>query len=93
MEMSRNKTDKDDAQCIARYCQHLYHLGLTGKALYTPKEPDFERIQFLVTRLEQLNKMRMQENNRLSVSLDKDAVKSVKEMCTFIDKQPVKTQR
>jgi len=93
MEMSRNKTDKADAQCIARYCQHLYHQGLTDKALYTPKEPDFERIQFLVTRLDQLNKMRTQENNRLSVSLDKDAVKSVKEMCTFIDKQLVKTQR
>ena len=92
MEMARNKTDKADAQCIARYCQHLDHQGLTDKALYTPKDPDFERIQFLVTRLDQLNKIRTQENNRLSVSLDKDAVKSVKEMCAFIDKQLTNVQ-
>lgn len=87
MEMSRNKTDKADAQSIARYARHLESQGLPDKALYTPKDPDFERIQFLVTRLDQLNKMRTQENNRIDVSLDKAAVKSVKEMCKFIDKQ------
>lgn len=87
MEMSRNKTDKADAKSIARYVQHLDNQGLTEISLYTPKDPDFERIQFLVTRLDQLNKMRTQENNRLDVSLDKAAARSVKALCAFIDKQ------
>jgi len=92
MEMSRNKTDKADAKSIARYCQHLDNQGLSDKALYTPKDPDFERIQFLVTRLDQLNKMRTQENNRIDVSLDKAVVQSVKAMCRFIDKQLASVQ-
>ncbi len=92
MEMSRNKTDKADAKSIARYVQHLDNQGLSDNALYTPKDPDFERIQFLVTRLDQLNKMRTQENNRIDVSLDKAAVQSVKAMCRFIDKQLISVQ-
>lgn len=87
MEMSRNKTDKADAQSIARYCQHLDHQGNMAKVLYIPKDAEFERVQFLVTRLDQLTKMRSQENNRLDVSLDKAAARSVKAMRTYIDKQ------
>ena len=92
MEMSRNKTDKADSKSIARYAQHLDHQGLCDNALYTLKDADFERIQFLVTRLDQLNKMRTQENNRMDVSLDKAAVQSVKAMCRFIDKQLLSVQ-
>ena len=87
MEMTRNKTDKADAMSIARYCQHLDRQGRANKSLYTPKEADFERLQFLVTRLDQLNKVRSQENNRFDVSLDKAAARSIKAMLTFIDKQ------
>lgn len=90
MEMSRNKTDKADAMSIARYCQYLHDKGNVDKSLFTPRDPAFERVQFLVTRLDQLNKMRSQENNRLDVSLDKSAVRSVAAMLTFIDKQIVK---
>ena len=93
MEMSRNKTDKADAKSIARYAQHLDNQGLSNKALYTPKDPDFERIQFLVTRIDQLNKMRTQEGNRIDVSLDKAAVQSVKAMCRFIDQQLLCVQK
>jgi transposase len=85
MEMARNKTDKADAQSIARYCQHLSDRG--GYALFTPKDGDFERLQFLVTRLDQLETMRTQENNRISVSLDKAAIRSIKAMLAFIEKQ------
>jgi len=65
---------------------------LSNKALYTPKDPHFERIQFLVTRLDQLNKLRTQENNRVDVSLDKAAIRSVKAICKFIDKQLLSVQ-
>jgi transposase len=89
MEMSRNKTDKADAMSIARYCQHLHAKGDVDKSLFTPRCPAFERVQFLVTRLDQLDKMRSQENNRLDVSLDKSAAHSITSMLAFIDKQIV----
>ena len=90
MEMSRNKTDQADAMSIARYCQYLYDKGNIAKSLFTPKDAAFERVQFLVTRLDQLNKMRSQESNRLDVSLDKSAARSVQAMLVFIDKQIIK---
>lgn len=87
MEMARNKTDKADAQSIARYCQYLSDKGEHERQLFNPKDDDFERLQFLVTRLEQLETIRTQENNRLSVSLDKAASRSIKAMLVFIEKQ------
>jgi len=87
MEMVRNKTDKADAMSIARYCQYLFNKGEIDKDLFIPRSAVFERVQFLVTRLDQLSKMKSQENNRLSVSLDKTAAQSVKSMLMSIDKQ------
>jgi len=87
MEMARNKTDKADAQSIARYCQYLSGKGEYESQLFTPKDSEFERLQFLVTRLDQLETMRTQENNRLSVSLDKAATRSIKAILAFIEKQ------
>ena len=89
MEMSRNKTDKADAMSIARYCQYLYDKGNIDKSLFTPRDKAFERVQFLVTRLDQLSKMKSQENNRLDVSLDKSAARSVASMLAFIEKQMI----
>lgn len=87
MEMARNKTDKADAMTIARYCQHLFNQGAIEEKLFTPRPPAFERVQFLVTRLDQLNKLKSQENNRLDVSLDKAAARSIKAILTCINKQ------
>ena len=61
MEMLRNKTDKADAMCIARYCKHLDDKGEITKNLFKPKGEAFEKLQFLITRLEQLDKMTTQE--------------------------------
>ena len=77
MEMARNKTDKADAMSIARYCQYLFNRGGIDKGLFIPRSAAFERVQFLVTRLDQLSKMKSQENNRLGVSLDKAAARSI----------------
>ncbi len=90
MEMSRNKTDKADAQSISRYCKHLDDKGEITKNLFKPKGEAFEKLQFLITRLEQLDKIATQENNRLGVSLDKEAVRSIKSMLSHIDKQIIK---
>jgi transposase len=50
MELNRNKTDKADAQLIARYCEHVVLTGDYKKRSYQPKGADYEAIQRLVTR-------------------------------------------
>jgi transposase len=87
LEMSRNKTDKADAESIARYTQHVFNQGNLEKSLFKPKDECFERLQYLVTRLEQLDKSRTQENNRLKVSQDKGATRSGKRMLKHIKKE------
>lgn len=89
MEMARNKTNKVDAMSIARHCQYLFNRSEIDKGLFIPRSPGFERVQFLVTRLDQLSKMKSQENNRSGVSSDKAAARSIESMLTFIDKQIV----
>jgi transposase len=89
MEMVRNKTDKADAMSITRYCQYLFNRREIDEGLFIPRSPAFERVQFLVTRLDQLSKMKSKENNRSGVSLDKAAASSIESMLTFIDKQIV----
>lgn len=84
MELSRNKTDKADAQLIARYCEHLFSTGDSNKLLYVPKSPDYDALQRLVTRLEQLEKSKAQENNRLEASCNKDTTRSMKRFIRFI---------
>jgi transposase len=89
MEMSRNKTDKADSMSIARYCKHLENNGQIKKSLFTPKSESYEALQYLNTRLEQLDKLRTQENNRLSVSLNKIAKQSVKSVLKSLEKQVI----
>jgi transposase len=93
MEISRNKTDKADAQSIARYCKHLDDQGEITNNLFKPKGEAFEKLQFLITRLEQLDKIATQENNRLGVSLDKEAIRSIKSIISHIDKQIIKIKK
>jgi hypothetical protein len=66
-----------------------YLIEEIDKSLFIPESVAFERVQFLVTRLDQLSKMKSQENNRSGVSLDKAAAESIGSMLTFIDKQIV----
>ena len=93
MEMVRNKTDKADAMSIAGYCKHLDDKGEITKGLFKPKGEAFEKLQFLITRLEQLDKIATQEKNRLDVSLDKEAVRSIKSVIAHIDKQIIKIKK
>jgi len=93
MEMSRNKTDKADAQSIARYCKHLYHKGEINKNLFTPKSEGFEKLQYFNTRLEQLDKNHTQEINRLEVNSDKIIIQSIKSMINHIEKQTAKIKK
>lgn len=87
MEMSRNKTDKTDAMSIARYCKHLYDNGKSEKNLFVPKGEAYEALQFLNTRLEQLDKLKTQEQNRLGVSINKIAQRSIRAIIRSLEKQ------
>ena len=75
MELNRNKTDKADARLISRYCEYAVLTGDFKKKSYQSKSPDYEAIQRLVTRCDQLEKSKTQENNRLEASADKDVIK------------------
>jgi transposase len=61
-QMSRTKTDKADAQLIARFC--LLH----RPEPWTPPAPEVAQLQALVRRLESLTEMRQMERNRRGVS-------------------------
>lgn len=58
-KLRRNKTDKADAELIAVYCQK------EKPALWSPPEDDFRDLQALERRLEDLQAMLRQEQNRL----------------------------
>ncbi len=58
-KLRRNKTDKADAQLIAEYCLR------EQPALWSPPPASFKDLQALVRRLEDLQAMDQQENNRL----------------------------
>src|SRR4051812_28756834 len=59
-QLSRTKTDKVDAELIARFCQ-------TQKPqLWRPAAPEVRELQALVRRLDSLIEMHTMEENRLS---------------------------
>ena len=58
--LSRTKTDKVDAQSIARFCQ------MHRPAVWTPPAPEIRALQALVRRLESLLEMQSVEKNRLA---------------------------
>jgi len=80
MELNRNKTDKADAKLIARYCKHAVLSGDFKRNYYQPKGADYETIQRLVTRCDQLEKSKTQENNRLEASTNKHTTRSIKRL-------------
>lgn len=92
MELNRNKTDKADAQVISRYCKHLFSTSDSEPLLYQPKSPDYEALQRLVTRLEQLEKSKTQEKNRLESSCNKYTTRSMTRFITFINTE-IKTTK
>jgi transposase len=58
-QLLRTKTDKADAQLIARFCQ------MHQPPAWEPPAPEVRELQALVRRLEALDEMRLMEENRL----------------------------
>jgi len=93
MELNRNKTDKTDAKLIARYCELAVLTGDFDKKKYQPKGADYEAIQRLVTRCEQLEKSKTQENNRLEASIHKHTSHSIKRLQKAINNEIISVKK
>ncbi|MBV9865690.1 MAG: transposase [Abitibacteriaceae bacterium] len=69
-QLLRTKTDKADAQLIARFC------AMHQPPLWTPPAPEIQALQALVRRLETLLEMHTMESNRLGAGLSCAAVQT-----------------
>jgi len=67
-QLARNKTDKLDARRIAEFCK------LHRPAPWTPPDPAIKELRAIVRHLDDLEKMRQQERNRLASGVDSDTV-------------------
>ena len=87
-QLSRTKTDKADAQLIARFCQ------MHQPPLWTPPAPEIAELQALVRRLESLDEMRMMEENRLESGVSCEVVRaSLEEHIAYLQAQIEKTRQ
>jgi transposase len=85
--LSRTKTDKVDAELIARFC-----LAQQPPA-WTPPAPEVRELQALARRLEALIEMRVAEENRLSSGVVVEAVRqSVEEHVAYLSEQIKRTE-
>lgn len=83
-----NKTDKQDALLIARYCQ------LHQPPLWQPTSPLQRQLQQRSRRLHALQKMRQQEVNRLHAGLtDPFVVKQIRLLIAYFDRLIAQTQQ
>ncbi len=80
--LSRTKTDRVDAELIARFCQ------AQEPPRWTPPAVEVRELQALVRRLESLIEMRVMEENRLSSGITVEVVRrSVEELLNHLNEQ------
>lgn len=86
-ELSRTKTDKADAQLIARFCRT--HQPPT----WSPPAPELRELQALVRRLEALEQMQRMEENRLETGVESATVRAqVQEHIVYLQGQIEQTR-
>jgi len=87
-QLKRTKTDKADAQLIARFCE------MHQPPLWSPPAPEIRHLQALVRRLESLEEMRVMEENRLGSGVSSAEVQaSLEEHIAYLQAQIDKTRR
>ncbi|MCA1592522.1 MAG: IS110 family transposase [Acidobacteria bacterium] len=85
--LSRTKTDRVDAELIARFCL------LQQPPAWTPPAREVRELQALVRRPESLVEMRVMEENRLSSGVTVEAVRqSVEEHLAYLNEQIKSTE-
>lgn len=81
-QLTRSKTDRIDADLIARYT------ATQQPPAWTPPAPEIRQLQALVRRLDALHGMRTQEVNRLAAGVTVDAVRtSIEAIVASLDAQ------
>jgi transposase len=87
-QLSRTKTDRVDAELIARFC-------LTQKPqLWEPAPPEVRELQALVRRLDSLIEMHTMESNRLSSGLSTPEVRdSIERLISHLEEQIKRTEK
>jgi transposase len=87
-QLSRTKTDRVDAELIARFC-------LTQKPqLWAPAAPEIRELQALVRRLDALIEMHTMEVNRLSSGVTTAEVElSIESMINHLEEQIKRTEK
>jgi transposase len=86
--LSRTKTDRVDAELIARFCQ------AQEPPAWTPLPAEVRELQALVRRLEALIEMRVMEENRLSSAITVEMVRhSVEELLKHLNEQIKRTEK
>jgi transposase len=86
-QLKRTKTDKADAQLIARFC------ALHQPPAWTPAPAHMRELQALVRRLEALEEMRHMEENRLASGVTSAEVRfSLEEHISYLQEQIDKTR-
>jgi len=79
-QLSRTKTDKADAELIARFCQ------LHRPPAWTPPAAELRELQALVRRLDALLDLRQTERNRLAAGPSAETVReSIQAVLTFLE--------
>jgi len=85
--LSRTKTDRVDAELIARFTQ------AQEPPAWTPLAVEVRELQALVRRVESLIEMRVMEENRLSSGITVDSVRqSVQEHLTYLNQEIKRTE-
>jgi len=86
-QLSRTKTDRVDAELIARFCH------TQRPPLWTPPSAEVRELQALVRRLEALVEMRTAESNRLEAAITASAVRaSIEEHLAYLDVEIKRTE-
>ena len=87
-QLQRSKTDKADAQLIARFCQ------TQNPPAWTPPPVEVRELQALGRRLAALEEMRQMEHNRLEACPPEGPVKdSLVQHIAYLDEQISKTEQ
>lgn len=87
-QLSRTKTDKVDAELIARFCQ------TQRPQLWAPAPPEVRALQALVRRLDSLIEMHTMESNRLSSGVSTAEVKlSIESLISHLEEQIKRTEK
>ena len=79
-KLSRNKTDRVDAEIIEDFCR------TQNPGLWEPPAPEVEALQMMTRHLEALKKMRAQERNRLASGVTEPVVQtSIEAHIAYLD--------